>query len=485
MQKKARKISIIGLIIIVFIVKEAAWLCVIQPFRGIDEIAHYRYVQTLFNEQRLPTLGQTLFREGIKAGGMTPGQADDTITIAGPLQSKSGYQINYIAQHPPLYYIALLPVYAILQHQNNITIMIAMRIVSVLMMAVSLYFIFKTIKKLLPENRILPEAVTVAIAFLPTFSYVSGLINNDNLLAPLSAILIYLLVERNASQKAGTGHESVMKWSIKTGIVLGLLALTKMTALPLFLVVLIIRIIDFFKAKEPAKRKSVIYSTLIIFAIPLAVAGWWYLRNFMLYGTFFATLREAVVVNPKIITAFPAILKFFPDINPAATMKIGVVDFFITKNFFVEYYKNIWGSASGFAELITSWQFVGIVIFTFLGVIGQIMNLYKNRIAKGGLIKRAHDFLASGQGILFLTFVILLSSLAWKIYEMSSLRGYMSAMHGRYFLAAAPALMYMLLRGWEYLTGKKWAGKATVVLIALFVLNDAVSLIHTGPFLFH
>jgi hypothetical protein len=185
------------------------------------------------------------------------------------------------------------------------------------------------------------------------------------------------------------------------------------------------------------------------------------------------------------ITFFPKLLKYFPEINPAATMKIGLVDFFITKNFFVEYFRNIWGSATSLIKLMTSWQFIGIVIFTILGVAGQIKNLYKNRITKGGLLKRLRDFLASGQGILFLTFVILLTSLAWKMYEMSSLRGYMSAMHGRYFLAAAPALMYMLLRGWEYLAGKKWAGKATAVLIALFVLNDAVSLIHTGPFLFH
>jgi hypothetical protein len=485
MQKKARKISIIGLIIIVFIAKELAWVWLVQPFKGPDELAHYRYVQTLFHEQQLPVLGKTLYREGNKnrveytRDGKRFGITTDSITIEGPLEPEPGYLVNWIAQHPPFYYLILMPVYGLLQNQNSVLIITIMRMVSVLMAAATLYFIFKTMQKLLPENRILQTAVTCAVAFMPTFSFISAMVNNDNLINLLSAILIYLLVEKSVSQDAGT------KWSVKTGIVLALFAMTKMTALPLFFVVLTIRIIDLFKAKGSSKRKSVIYSTLIIFAIPLAVAGWWYLRNYMMFGTFFATLKDAVNIDRKMITFFPKLLKYFPEINPAATMKIGLVDFFITKNFFVEYFRNIWGSATSLIKLMTSWQFIGIVIFTILGVAGQIKNLYKNRITKGGLLKRLRDFLASGQGILFLTFVILLTSLAWKMYEMSSLRGYMSAMHGRYFLAAAPALMYMLLRGWEYLAGKKWAGKATAVLIALFVLNDAVSLIHTGPFLFH
>jgi hypothetical protein len=348
-------------------------------------------------------------------------------------------------------------------------------------------------QKLVPQNRILQAAVTCAIAFLPTFSFASATINSDNLETLLAAILIYFLAGRNEPQDSAViaresekdSRDAVIKWSLKTGIVMAFLALTKMTSLPLFLVVLIIQIFDFFRTKEPAKRKSVIYSTLIIFGIPLVAAGWWYLRNFMLYGTFFAVLKDAAAIHPEIITSFPVITKNFPEINPAAPIKLGFVDFIITRNFFVQYYKNIWGSALGNAELMKSWQFICVYIFTFIGFAGQIKKMYVNRISKGGLIKRAHDFLASGQGVLFLTFMVFLPVLTWKIFEMSEFRGRLSAMHGRYFLAATPALMYMLIRGWEHLAGKKWAGKATAFLIALFIFNDAVSLFYLALLRFH
>jgi hypothetical protein len=361
-----------------------------------------------------------------------------------------------------------------------------MRMISVLMAAGTLYFIFRTMQKLLPGNRILQTAVTCGVAFLSTFSFISALVNNDNLANLLSAILIYLLVTRDTSQ------ETAVKWSIKTGIVMAMLALTKIHLLSLFFVVLIVRIIDLFKAKEPTKRKSVIYSTLIIFAIPLVLASWWYVRNYMMFGTFFATLRDAVVENPQIIISFPDVLQKFQDIDPYATMKLGLFDFFITNNFLFEFYKRIMGSWMDWrrfnpsVELMTIWQFIGIFTFTIIGAVGQIKNMYLRRIFKGGFLKRFSDFLASGQGILFSSFVFLLAILTWQIYKMSSLVGSLYAHHGRYFMAAAPALMYMLLRGWEHLIGKKWFEKIALVLIVLFILNDAFALIYMFiPFFYY
>jgi hypothetical protein len=412
-----------------------------------------------------------LFSDKVDWTGAAEGKTDDAITIIGTLQPKPGYRINWIAHQPPLYYLVLLPIYSFLQSQNVVFVTMILRLISVLMAASSLYFIFETIKKLQPQNKILPTAVTCAIAFLPTFSFISAMISNDNLMDLLASVLIYLLIARREQQK------NMTKWSIITGVVLALLALTKIHCLVLFFVVLIIQIMDFFKAKEPAKRKSVIYSTIIVFIIPLAFAGWWYFRNFMQYGTFFATLRNAVAVNPQIIKSFPAMVKEFPDIDPSATTKLGLVDFFISKNFFIVFYKNIWGSF-GFIEIMTKWQYLGIFAFSLVGVIGQMKNIFLKKISKVKEFKRLCNFLASGQGILFLTFAILLFFLTLEIYKMSSLWGNLGTAHGRYFLAATPALLYMLLRGWEYLAGVKWFEKTAIALVILFMLNEAVSLLY-------
>jgi hypothetical protein len=61
-----RRISVIWLIIIIFIAKELAFVGMIGPVQGPDEFAHYRYVQTLFYEQKLPILGRSLMRNYVE-----------------------------------------------------------------------------------------------------------------------------------------------------------------------------------------------------------------------------------------------------------------------------------------------------------------------------------------------------------------------------------------------------------------------------------
>jgi hypothetical protein len=189
------------------------------------------------------------------------------------------------------------------------------------------------------------------------------------------------------------------------------------------------------------------------------------------------TLKEVVAVNPETIKLYPMMLSGFPEIDPTATMKIGLVNFLIKIKFTVEYYKMIWEEFCG-RTLLTSWQNVGIHAFAVIGIIGQIKNIFMIRIANVNPLTRLRNFLASGQGALFFTFAILLSFVIWKIYEICSLRGFLGAMQGRYILAAAPALFYFLIRGWEHLTGKKWFENTAITLMIMFILNDAISFIY-------
>jgi hypothetical protein len=473
-----RKISIIGLIIIVFMVKELAWVYLVPPREAPDELAHYSYIETIAHEHVLPTLGQTLFSKRVELVGATSRQAEEAGSYIDTLNYQPGSQINWIAQHPPLYYLTLLPAYSLLPHKNVIFCIMVLRLMSVLMGAVTLWFVSKTVKEMLPCDRIMPALITCAIAFLPTFSYISATINNDNLVMMLSMVLIYLLVARLSPQNevSETQKNHTIRWELQTGIVLALLALTKTTALPLFLVVLFLQIFDFFRAGCSAKRKSVAVSTAIIFGIPLIVAGWWYFRNLMMFGAFFPQLADAIAVNPKILNLYPGLAAIFPELAPGASAKLSLVDFFVRKNFFLEYFKNFWGAFGSFFIQLTSWQYIGIFAFTVIGAAGQIKHIHKKTMPNP--LKKMHGFMHSGQGILFLVFVILLASLTWKIYEISSLRGFLSAMQGRYFLAAAPALFYMLMRGWEHLTGEKWFSKAAKIMMVLFIINDAAALIY-------
>lgn len=132
-------------------------------------------------------------------------------------------------------------------------------------------------------------------AFNPQFLFVSSLITNDALLTALSAALLWLtlsddgwlsLAERRVSGGGGgvgAGRLSSLfggQWQAAAiGVVLGLALLTKQSALILAPITLFWCLTPRF----PGFGARLI-RCLLAFGMALALSGWWYARNWLLYG---------------------------------------------------------------------------------------------------------------------------------------------------------------------------------------------------------
>jgi hypothetical protein len=483
----------IWLLILVFICKEAAWLCLTPPSEAPDELAHYAYLETLYYEQKLPELGKTMFSQRVQFAGM--GSVSTNSQMGAPLDAqnaqsavaesgtlaidttvyKPGGQINWIAQHPPLYYLILLPAYSVLPHADVLFSIFILRFTSIFLGAITLYFSYKTLQKMLPGKPVFGAAGTAALAFLPMFSFIGAVLNNDNLVMALSSILIYLLVNRPAQEKSPkTGYS----WSVKTGLVLALLALTKTTALPLLIVVFVLQAINIFTAKNTRERNQNLINTAIIFGIPLVISGWWYLRNFFIFHAFLPELRDAVAINPKIISDNPALLTMFPEINPQPVGETGFFDFLIVKGFIVEYFKNIWGTFGRFFVQLSVWQYAVIAVFTVTGLCGLIIKWVRERLIQRSKAIKWLEILQNKQMVFLLVLVTYLLLITWKIYLISSGRGFLGAMHGRYFFPALLPFFYFILRGWSRILPESWLQKAFLLFTVMFIFNDMTSLFY-------
>jgi 4-amino-4-deoxy-L-arabinose transferase-like glycosyltransferase len=111
-------------------------------------------------------------------------------------------------------------------------------------------------------------------AFNPQFAFISGTINNDNLMTVLFALAALLLV---ISVRRGVSRGRL----ILLGLVIGLASLTKLTGLvllPLAAVVL--------GAVTLRRRRLIPFvGEITIVSIGALIAGgWWYARNWLLYG---------------------------------------------------------------------------------------------------------------------------------------------------------------------------------------------------------
>jgi 4-amino-4-deoxy-L-arabinose transferase-like glycosyltransferase len=105
------------------------------------------------------------------------------------------------------------------------------------------------------------------VAFWPQFVYLSGTLNNDNLLFFLSTVVLYLLLRL---QRDGPGRGRAV-W---LGLAAGAALLTKVSALFIIFPVALVFLSD----------RRLWWTLPVAGLMVVAVAGWWYMRNVVLYG---------------------------------------------------------------------------------------------------------------------------------------------------------------------------------------------------------
>jgi 4-amino-4-deoxy-L-arabinose transferase-like glycosyltransferase len=135
---------------------------------------------------------------------------------------------------------------------------------------------YQLAREIFPDSTVVQLGAAVFVAFLPMFLFISGSVNNDNLSNLLGNLLTLLIVRLlkvirlprwrdYALIGIVTGAGLLAKFNI--GFLIPLVALT--------LLVISLRLRDW---------RPVVIGGIISGALTIAIAGWWYWRNFQLYG---------------------------------------------------------------------------------------------------------------------------------------------------------------------------------------------------------
>lgn len=260
------------------------WYSLWNPLgEGVDEGAHFQYVLYLKEHRALPIQP---FRDNGR-----------------PLLVSMGH-------HPPLYYVlGALAIAGIdtrdvseilipnphfawgVDHPRNgwnvyihtpkeawpwrraVLAMHVVRGLTLLLGAVALWAIYRTGRLLLPDLPWVAVTGMAWLAFNPSFLFMASAIHHDGLMAALFASGLWWLVRL-------VDRPLSVKESVVGGLLLGAAMLTKLSGLSLalayglgFLVLII--------------RRKVLRTLLpgigLTYGVALAVSGWWYIRNWMLY----------------------------------------------------------------------------------------------------------------------------------------------------------------------------------------------------------
>ncbi|MBI3957917.1 MAG: hypothetical protein HY328_03830, partial [Chloroflexi bacterium] len=160
---------------------------------------------------------------------------------------------------------------------------------SLLLGLITLLCTYAIARLALPGSHRLPLLVLLTVAVIPQFQFISATVSNDNLAIALSTATVFWLARLLARTDAAVAW---YEWPV-LGALLGLAALSKLHALGLFLLsggaVLGL-------AWLRRDRWLLIRAGLLVLIPALLIAGWWYWRNYTLYGEWLG-VNQLLTIN--------------------------------------------------------------------------------------------------------------------------------------------------------------------------------------------
>ncbi len=190
-----------------------------------------------------------------------------------------------------------------------------------------------------PERPLIALTAAALNAFLPMFLFISGSVNNDNLSNLLGNLIIWLivLVIKTPSKPGWTLY-------VLMGLAVGAGLLSKLNIGFLIPLVALAFVVVSLRFRSPG---PLIMGGLISGGLTIAIAGWWYWRNYQLYGD-------------------PTGLNVFLDIVGRRAIPANAAQLWAERHSFTQAF---WGFFGGVNVPMPDWVYL---IFNGIGVVGLL-----------------------------------------------------------------------------------------------------------------
>lgn len=131
-------------------------------------------------------------------------------------------------------------------------------------------------RHLIPRHAL---AAAALVALNPQFIFMSAAVNNDNLVIVLCSVALWILAKLITDPPAARRAEAL--WFVLLGLVWGLAGLAKLTGLTLGLP---IGLTLLYLGRRERSWRPLLLGGLLSGGVMLLVCGWWFWRNWQLYG---------------------------------------------------------------------------------------------------------------------------------------------------------------------------------------------------------
>ena len=295
LEKRVIKRSVkqpITLILLAFVILSFASSVINPLFESTDELRHYRFVQNIIQLKSLPIQG-----EGCNAQGHHPplfyalgAAATFWIDTGKPactnLENNPFWQYRYWEVGDDNKNQYLHTAAEAFPWTGEALAVHIVRGLNVLIGAGVVYLTWLLGRMLWPKRPSLALGSAAFVAFNPMFVYMAGSINND-VIAALSGTAVLVASVKLVQSKAGLTR----RWGIWLGVLFGVALMSKFN---LAAVAVLLETAVTWVAWRKKQWRLWWEANLLIAAFTLLIAGWWFVRNQILYGepTGFERLTE-------------------------------------------------------------------------------------------------------------------------------------------------------------------------------------------------
>lgn len=432
----------VALILFLFAGLATLYSVVTPIFEGFDENWHYAFVQNIASGKGLPRQPSEQFPHLARQEASQPPLyyvLAAAVTFWVPNNDTKIYE-RYNPQFVPIPWdykdnkniIVHTDAEQFPWHGTALAVHIA-RFLSVLLGTLTIYLVYALARLLFPNDRTVPLGAMILAALTPSFIFTGGIVNNDVLIAFLATLALFLLVRlAQAMQRPSPEFTSgeFIKFAILLAVCCALAALTKLSGLGIYLLAGIVLSATAWRTKKLGGL--VVCFLLLAFSFVL-VSGWWYARNWMLYGD---------------VTGLNAMLDIMGRREPG----FGLIDLFPELEGIRRSYWALFGQTN---IVLTDWLYYAFDLLTFVVRIGWVVLVY--RAWRG---KRWNEIGWLALLVLWLSIVVL-GLTRWTLLTAGS--------QGRLLYPAIGAISILLVRGWVEIVPRRISAATAIALIGVAV----------------
>ncbi len=433
----------VGIILLLFCSLGLVWSVTVPLFETPDEVWHYAYVKNIADGHGLPVQNPDIEQPWRQEGSQPPLyyltaalltfwiDTADYSELAWWNPFSEGARPGQVDDNQNLFIHTSQESFP---YRGTVLAMHVARLLSLAMGAVTVLATYLIASEIFPHRKEVSIGAAAINAFNPQFTFISGSVSNDAMVSGLSSLALLLMV-RIVNRGASSRRVTML------GALVGLALLTKLSALallPLALVVLIAA------AWRRGSRASFLRWGVLFLVVVGSIAGWWYVRNWLLYGDPLGTVT---------------MLRTFGYWHERSLREV------LSQRNLKEVEINFW-AAFGWGNIrVKPLIYKGVCFVTLLAGVGLVIGMVKALRGRRPNISRG-----LGLGILLFWVIMVFAALVrWMQVTSASL--------GRLFFPAISSISILISWGLMELVPKKFSRGLSLALGGFMISFNTISLL--------